>query len=706
MLFVAHRRGYKQIKWIKRDHKIHLIIPEIESKAGNTIPLHGDHVSISKKKIIPVTFPIAALGQKDSSYVIEVTALFLKTPKELPGGGKTLVDDLTSINKVLAFGRTIEVKTTQTNTSKDGPLTKDVDFSLFLLPEPMKPRLFDHRMGFGKEEDYLNTDIERASITRWRLEKKDKNKALSAPITPITFYFDPATPDKWKPYIKAGVEAWLPAFEAAGFKNAIQVKDAPIHDKNWSRNSMRYSQIVWHNNSKYRGHEGEGAGTVHTIIDQRTGEILKGDIRIGNINGITDMYFTRCSPLDKRAQQLPFPDDLMGELIQYLTAHETGHVFGLKDGHYGEYTYPFEKMRDKKWLQTMGHTPSAMNYARHNSIVQPEDNIPPSLLIRKVGPTDLYSIRWGYTPFKEANTPDEEIPYLEKIVREQDTIPWYRFNATVDNGAGPGSTNEVVESDNPVKATPLVIKNLKRVIALIPLATRNERGSEIKRHLHQETMDLWVAQMTAVVALVGGYTVQYKSGSQEGVVHTPVPANRQREAVAFLNKQAFHPPLWMVPPNLIRSYSTGTNVTINSRLDIVSKRQLKVFNLLCNNLTKLEATSLTTKNAYTMEAFFQDMNAGLWSELESKGIKINPYRQQLQIAYIQKLKGIIAGENRRGSNKMYTADRKYYSSNYKRSLALHALKTLKDKIKKSIQNTNDIVTKGHLELCVLEINKE
>ena len=252
----------------------------------------------------------------------------------------------------------------------------------------------------------------------------------------------------------------------------------------------------------------------------------------------------------------------------------------------------------------------------------------------------------------------------------------------------------------------MVIKNLKRVIALIPLATRNERGSEIKRHLHQETMDLWVAQMTAVVALVGGYTVQYKSGSQEGVVHTPVPANRQREAVAFLNKQAFHPPLWMVPPNLIRSYSTGTNVTINSRLDIVSKRQLKVFNLLCNNLTKLEATSLTTKNAYTMEAFFQDMNAGLWSELESKGIKINPYRQQLQIAYIQKLKGIIAGENRRGSNKMYTADRKYYSSNYKRSLALHALKTLKDKIKKSIQNTNDIVTKGHLELCVLEINKE
>ena len=716
MLFVAHgtyggSKDSKQIKWIKKHHKIHVIIPEVESKVGNTIPLINDNLAI--KKIIPATFPILAVGHKGSSYVIEVTDLFLKTPKELPDGGKAIIDDLTYINKVLAFDTTIEVKTTKTITSDKGPRSADADFSLFLLPEPMVPRLYDHRMGFAKEKHYRNINNKgRAAIQRWRLEKKDKDQKLSDPINPITLYFDPATPAKWKPYIKAGIEEWLPAFEAAGFKNAIVVKDTPVDDKNWSLNSMRYSYIIWRNNSKYRGHEGEGVvGSGTTVIDQRTGEILNAHINIGNINFLVDLYFTRCSPLDPRAQQLPFPDDLMGELIQYITAHETGHIFGLIDGHYGEYTYPFEKMRDKKWLEEMGHTPSVMSYTRQNFIVQPEDKIPPSLLQQKVGPTDLYSIRWGYTPFKDAKTPDEERPYLEKIIREQEAVPWYTYSENYSEVLGPGDTKEVVESDNPVKATALGIKNLKRVIALIPHATRNEPGSELKRHLHHETMDLWGAQMKLVVSLVGGHTIQYKYGSQQGAVAVPIPANRQKEAVAFLNKEAFHPPLWMVPPKLIRSYLRDPKdrrfqIKVNSSLEIVSNRQLKILTLLFYNIRKLEETSLTTKNAYTVEAFFQDLNAGLWSELKCKDIKINPYRQILQIAYIQKLKVLIAFERSAESNRMYKAFRKHTYSNYIRSVALNALKTLKDRVKKGMRNTDDKVTKAHLELCLSEINKE
>jgi hypothetical protein len=103
--------------------------------------------------------------------------------------------------------------------------------------------------------------------------------------------------------------------------------------------------------------------------------------------------------MDKRAQQYPFPDELIGKLLQSLTAHEAGHAFGIKDSNFGEYAYPFDKMRDKKWLEEMGHTPSIMTYARQNYIVQPEDNIPPNLLIQKVGPADHYQIKWGYKVF-------------------------------------------------------------------------------------------------------------------------------------------------------------------------------------------------------------------------------------------------------------------------------------------------------------------
>ncbi|GAA3587405.1 zinc-dependent metalloprotease [Flavivirga amylovorans] len=713
LLFVRHGRygNSKQIKWIKKENKIHLIIPEIQSKAGNTIPLiKGKFI----EKMTVATFPILAIGDKGLSDVIDITSLFLKTPKELHGGVMVIFDDLAFINKVLAFDAVIEVKTSKTTMSDKGSITADVDYSLVLLPEPMMPRLYDCRMGFHHDKQVpatLDNKVSRASIVRWRLEKKDPDKELSDPIKPITFYFDPVMPDKWKPYVKMGVEEWLPAFEAAGFKNAIVVKEPPVNDENWAINSMRYSYIRWVNHSKYRGHEGEGGTTASKIIDERTGEILKGDVLIGEINFLVDRYFTRCSPLDKRAQEYPFPDDLMGELIQSLTAHEAGHIFGLMDGNYGEYTYPFERMRDKKWLQEMGHTPSAMSYARDNFIVQPEDSIPPSLLIQKVGPTDLYSIRWGYTPFKEAKTPDAELPYLEKIVREQDSIPWYKYIGNTGIDYGPGVLNEIVESDNPVKATALGIQNLKRVIQLIPSATRNEPESEIKRRFYRKTLQLWIDQMESVVSLVGGYTAQYKSAGQEGSVYTPVRANRQREAVAFLNTYAFHPPLWMAPPNLIRRFSSESfeNVVINSRLAIISRRQLKIlFGLLdTGRLKRVEETSLTMENGYSITDLLQDLYKGLWSELESRDIKINPYRQELQIAYIIRLKAAINSVNSHyPSNFLNLAVNKYSYSNYTRAGMLSALNTLKNTIEKAIQNTNDIVTKEHLELCLLEIKSK
>src|SRR5690606_5713180 len=163
-------------------------------------------------------------------------------------------------------------------------------------------------------------------------------------------------------------------------------------------------------------------------VDQRSGEILKADLVISSFQSLFEDYFVRCAPLDPRARETPVPDGLMGELLQYVVAHEAGHAFGIRDAHFGEYTYSIDKIRNEKWLYRMGHTPSVMSYARHNYIAQPEDSIPPSLLVQKVGPADAYHIQWGYQEFGGARSPEDELPYLEALIGQQDSVPWYRYN--------------------------------------------------------------------------------------------------------------------------------------------------------------------------------------------------------------------------------------------------------------------------------------
>ena len=359
----------------------------------------------------------------------------------------------------------------------------------------------------------------------------------------------------------------------------------------------------------------------------------------------------------------------------------------------------------------MGHTPSIMNYDRQNFVPQPEDNIPPRLLQPKVGPTDFYSIRWAYTPFPEAKTPDEELPYLEKIIREQDSVPWYRF---VREGGimaiGPGQTSEVVTSNDPIRATLLGIENLKRVIKLIPHATANERGNDTKIRLYNAALTLWVDQMTSVVSLIGGYTVYNKSAGQPGRVYTPIPPNRQKEAVAFLNDNAFNPPLWMASPAItgrtgVQPPRTGTvdQLGINTTLKNITQRQLKVLQALLDFKRLINMENMGCESGYTLIEFFNDLQSGLWVELETKNIKIDAYRQEIQIGYLSELKSAIERENRiRGGS--YLRPNKYFHSNYIRGLMFSELQRLKDKIERVLKRVEDPATKGHLELCVLEID--
>jgi hypothetical protein len=340
----------------------------------------------------------------------------------------------------------------------------------------MMPRLFDERVGYFTQglTDYGTDEhrsVETRYIVRYRLDKKDPNAALSEPVKPIVYYVDPATPKKWVPFIKKGIEDWQPAFEAAGFKNAIIAKEAPANDPDWSPEDVRNSVIRWLPSTT----ENASGPNVH---DPRTGEILESDIQFyHNVQNLAkNWYFVQVGPLDPRAQNLPLPDDLMGELMRYVVAHEVGHTLGFQHNMKASSTYTIAQVRDPKWVKEMGHTPTLMDYSRFNYVAQPEDKIDPADLIPKIGPYDKWATHWGYAPIPSAKTPDQEKATLDKWAREQDEKPYLRFSTEGQGGVDPGDNTEAVGDGNAVEATRLGMKNLARVSEMLLKATSSKVG--------------------------------------------------------------------------------------------------------------------------------------------------------------------------------------------------------------------------------------
>lgn len=696
-LFVRHEIGYQQVVWTKMGNHLILKVMRVKSLSGIIIPVNQE---FKIDALVLGRFPIIKHNKATHYLYIDATHLFLSTEikwykdfvEEAQVPGQAFFEKVGYLE-----GETIIQ--TQRTVSRDGNWkTVVADFSFFRLIEPMKPRLFDSRMGFFIE-DKKEGSTNLGCITRWRLEKKFKNRFSSDPLRPITFYFDPKLPDKWKPYVKAGILEWLPTFEAAGFTNAIEVKNLPLDTTAFFRNSMTHSMIRWNSYTGIRGAEERSGSTVDAYVDFRTGEILKADIILASsYQSLMDDYFVRCAPMDERSWQYPFPDNLLGELIQAVTAHEAGHAFGLRDGNYGEFGYPFKKMRDADWLRKMGHTPSAMTYARHNHIAQPEDSIPPSLLVQKVGPMDVYQIQWGYTPINGAYSPNEELTQLNRWITIQDTVPWYRFNPGYYKSIGPGTVNEVVDNNDPIQSTLLGLKNIRRVLDLIPYVNRDQHDNALVVRLYLKTLELWYHEMTFVMSLIGGYDIQYKSGQQKGNVYEPIGLDRQLQAMAFLVANAFEVPIWLANPE----FSNRIQYTTND--DNLLEKQLILLSEIVEpfRMKRLEQMEKVSESGIS-KRLFEQLRNGLFGELKGNPIKVDQRRQKLQRAYVKLLVNAI-GEERR-YDRPNAIENTYLYSDFSKSIFLSELVKLQKEIDKASKRVKEETTKGHLMLCLQEIEK-
>ncbi|HEY3787267.1 MAG TPA: zinc-dependent metalloprotease, partial [Urbifossiella sp.] len=624
------------------------------------------------------------------------------------GGGGSIDESRSYISAVKAFPTNVEGETLLTfggggggfgGGGGGGSKTAVVHQSLVMLPEqPMRGRFFDPRVGYFTEsfDSYDSPKpwtVTHQFITRYRLEKKDPGAAVSEPVKPIVYYISREVPEKWRAYLKKGVEDWNPAFEKAGFKNAIICKDAPTkaQDPNWDPEDARYSVIRW------VAEPTMNAMGPH-VHDPRSGEIISAHIIFWHdVVKLAQMwYFIQCSALDPRAKKLPLPDDLTGDLLRYICCHEVGHTLGLRHNHRASQAYSISNLRDPGFTSKYGSVASIMSYGRFNYVAQPGDGV--KALIPVVGPYDDFAIEWGYKPIDAKSAADER-KTLDELAARQINEPFLRFGGE----DGPTSVDPTVLTENigsdPVEATAMGLKNLDRVMDILLSAT-TEKGEDFDflEEVYKSVMSHRRNWFNAVAKQVGG-VVEYRTlGGRGDETFVRVPKEKQRESVRFLIATLFSTPHKMLDPKIVNQfkYSGVAN-------DIMAQQKSVLSSLLsAGRLNRLfDAEVMGADKAYTVVELVSDLQNGIFSELKDAAPKIDPLRRNLQRAYLELLmkefesKAAPAGLPTFPRNPSFGEDAGRVSE--LRSVARVSLTKLAKQIEAALPKTKDAASAAHLE---------
>ena len=425
--------------------------------------------------------------------------------------------------------------------AKDMPLTAEVTYTILPVEASNAiPRFADARVGYQTTRkvsfpDYLDQSEPVYLAHRWQLVPKDKKAyakgQLTEPEKKIVFYLDSAFPASWQRPIREGVLRWNKAFEAAGFRNAIEVRDFPKNDKQFDPDNLEYSCIRYIPNS-------QETIAASNWTDPRTGEIFSGNLTIyNNVEALMHKQrFIGTAAVDPQVRSSRLPQALFEESLSQLVTQEMGSVLGLLHNYAASASYTTDQLRSAKFTKESGLTPSILDGVTYNYLAQPSDK-GVRLINDQLGVYDLFAIDWGYRYFDLKGDPAAEAKELLSRVDKRAREPYLRYAPEQRYAVDPTVRTEDLGND-PIKTAELTMKNLAFIQSNLSKWITNDPDSRKKKSLYLAIVQGYYLQLKNAMSLVGGVVCQESRLSTSLPRYQVVPKAKQREAFQWLLRQA------------------------------------------------------------------------------------------------------------------------------------------------------------------------
>lgn len=425
--------------------------------------------------------------------------------------------------------------------AKDMPLTAEVTYTILPVEASNAiPRFADARVGYQTTRkvsfpDYLDQSEPVYLAHRWQLVPKDKKAyakgQLTEPEKKIVFYLDSAFPASWQRPIREGVLRWNKAFEAAGFRNAIEVRDFPKNDKQFDPDNLEYSCIRYIPNS-------QETIASSNWTDPRTGEIFSGNLTIyNNVEALLHKQrFIATAAVDPQVRSSRLPQALFEESLSQLVTQEMGSVLGLLRNYAASASYTTDQLRSAKFTKESGLAPSILDGVTYNYLAQPSDK-GVRLINDQLGVYDLFAIDWGYRYFDLKGDPAAEAKELLSRVDKRAREPYLRYAPEQRYAVDPTVRTEDLGND-PIKTAELTMKNLAFIQSNLSKWITNDPDTRKKKSLYLAIVQGYYLQLKNAMSLVGGVVCQESRLSTSLPRYQVVPKAKQREAFQWLLRQA------------------------------------------------------------------------------------------------------------------------------------------------------------------------